>query len=116
MTTETPMFLRAGVLVMFTTGEYSDYGIEGMYLAMRDLTEDDAREQAQAYNDEWERQDDARSQQWEVWRVAPEPKPDPPEIMPSKHGGFVGHLISQGYLMIVDYDENHIGSYGDLSV
>ena len=37
------MFLRAGVLVVFSTGEYSDYSYNGMFLAMRDLTREDLR-------------------------------------------------------------------------
>ncbi len=41
---------------------------------------------------------------------------DAPEWIGGIHGYFIDRLISDGYLLTIDYAEHHIGSYGELSI
>lgn len=110
------LYLKAGRLVMFETGEYSDRSINGLFLAMRDLSRADVVELADAYKAVHEQMTSESDAAFEAWYKHPEPRPDAPTHPPDLQYGFVDHLISKGYLMIVDYDEHHIGSYGELEI
>jgi hypothetical protein len=86
--------LKAGTLIVFSTGEYSDYGYQGHFLALQDVDADKMRElgaQAEAMD-----KDESGDRKYEI---------EPNEA-------FIGMLIRQGFIMIVDVKEIHIGSYG----
>lgn len=86
--------LKAGELIVFSEGEYSDYGYQGAFVVLKDAKSDDllamARE-IQAKEDEeldWARK---------------------PDI-------FVSAVIREGYLAAIDLREIHLGAYGDLTI
>jgi len=85
--------VEAGKLICFSTGEYSDYGYDGHFLTLEPLTRPMVEEVA----------DKCRA------RCLEEDGYDP-------KGYFIPELIKRGLIMIVDCQEIHIGSYGELDV
>lgn len=93
------MFFTKGDLVQFTTGEYSDYGINGTFVAIDTVHRDVVsgivtRLKADATEDE-------EKNGWSSYDL---------------HSNFVSELIKLGALITVDVVEHHIGSYGELDV
>jgi hypothetical protein len=93
------MFLTAGKLVHFTTGEYSDYSLFGDFVALDNLTIGDARHIAGEIREK-ESQAEAKAG-WYDGDV---------------HTDFIAELTRRGLLLSVDSMERHIGSYGELSL
>lgn len=90
---------RRGDLIVFSTGEYSDYGYIGHFVALEDITGghfETAREDAERrYRDAEER---------DGWSSA------------GKHEIFIAALIRAGLLVSVAVTEHHIGSYGNIDL
>ncbi len=85
--------LKAGRLVTFSCGEYSDYSYQGTYVPLRDVSKDQMQEFC----------DSIKSESDEDYSCDP-------------HSMFIAKLISEGCLVVVDMQEIHIGSYGDLEL
>ena len=89
--------LKAGKLVTFSSGEYSDYYHLGSYVALQDVP----YEEIQAVADEVKR----------AAQIA-----DDNDEFPDRHSMFQAALIRKGWLAVIDMDEIHIGSYGELDL
>lgn len=85
--------VEAGKLICFSTGEYSDYSYDGHFLTLEPLTRPVVEEIA----------DICRARALEENRYDPK-------------GYFIPELIKRGLIMVVDCQEIHIGSYGELYV
>lgn len=100
---------RRGDLIVFSTGEYSDYGYAGHFVALEDITTEhfqNAREEAERrYRIADEAQDN-----WTRESGAPYPPSE------DKHSAFIAALIRSGLLVSVAVTEHHIGSYGDIEL
>lgn len=86
---EKPLF-RAAHPILFTEGEYSDYGHVGLFVALTDLTAtmlNEAREVSQNEKDDDNWFDDRER--------------------------FIAEIIRRGWVMAVTVDEHHLGSYGE---
>jgi hypothetical protein len=75
-----------GEVLLMTSGEYSDYGHEGLIVVIKEC---DLRTLAQQCEDD-------KKNDWE-----------------DGARGFTGWLIAHGYAMPVDFQEVHVGTYGD---
>lgn len=87
--------LRAGRLVAFSVGEYSDYSISGAFVVLKDLCDEEMRkirlDLITRYTQEIGSYGEAQRR-------------------------FIPELIRMGYLLDVEYSEVHIGSYSDLTL
>ena len=86
--------MRAGQLVAFSTGDYSDYKIRGSYVVLKDVT----AEMMSKFVAEVKAAEEA-----------------------AKWGGdlssmFTARLISEGCLADINLREIHIGNYGELEL
>lgn len=93
MTAKPDLNIRAGQIVTFSSGEYSDYELHDTFVAIADTTVDELKAIEQQANDacgEDEEQDD-----------------DP-------HYVFLSLLIRSGRFLQVPMRELHLGSYGRL--
>lgn len=89
--------ISAGHLICFSSGEYSDYGYNGHYLALEDLTRETVNDVVEACK--------AKARAEDV---------DGDEYGATDH--FIPELIRRGLIMIVDCQEIHLGSYSRLEV
>lgn len=87
-------FLKAGCLVVFSSGEYSDYGYHGSFVALQNVSAEEARMLVRSVKDEVAKDD---------------------RLYHNKHEIFISRCIRNGWLLGVDMDEIHLGSYGDLT-
>lgn len=80
---------------MFSSGEYSDYGYMGAFVALQDVTHEQMKEiEGMTSQKADEAEDD---NEWSC-----------------RHSMFQAALIRNGWLAVIDLHEIHIGSYGDL--
>lgn len=95
--------VHAGKIVVFSRGEYSDYGYIGIFLALEHIAEkmfsdavDAAKAKARAENakETWSDGDDDYG----------------------ADGYFLPEMVRRGWLMDLEYREIHTGSYGDLGL
>lgn len=110
-TTVAETYINAGGLLMFSSGEYSDYGTDGCFVALETLTRTMLRELAEQVTADHKRaveQHDVDSAAWEAsGRVGEHPSwPEDPQ------GMFVSASIRKGWLLALTYTNLHIGSYG----
>lgn len=87
--------LRAGRLVAFSAGEYSDYSINGVFVVLKDLSDDAMEGLISALKEKY-------PSEWGMYGKA--------------QAGFIPELIRRGHLLDVEYSEVHIGSYSDLEL
>lgn len=102
-------YLGAGKLIVFSTGEYSDYGYRGMFVTLRPLLRSQLREIGEEVEAHWKRLD-AEQDAWTKESGLEYP------ILPGKHELFQTRLIEAGMLLVIDYNEMHIGSYSELDL
>ena len=86
--------IKAGRLLQFSEGEYSDYGIGGTFVALRDLTTGDIADCASI----------AAMNRYAGYKPSDAAK-----------SGVKAELIRQGFLLEVDCEEIHLGSFGEIS-
>lgn len=93
MQSSNPEYMRfkAGALVMFEHGEYSDFGTLGLYRVVKDV---DLQEMARRFR-------------------AVQVDPDDTYV---DCGGFPPFLESEGYLESVDHRAVHLGSYNEFEL
>lgn len=97
-----PITHREGQLFALSSGEYSDYRFNGLYRALSDVN---LNELSVAYVEQVPVD--------ECW-TGVEPVE---EWMKSKSDtGFGAYLIARGLAEEIDYDEIHVGNYGDFTV
>ena len=87
--------LKAGSLVTFSSGEYSDYGYRGTYVALQDVSFEEMMEVVEFVKSKAEKED-----------------PDYPNAQPL----FEPELIRRGWLLSVPMHEIHIGGYNSLEL
>jgi hypothetical protein len=97
MSDKEALYINAGKIVVFTSGQYSDYSLHGMFVGLQDVTFEQAQETATEVNAAADVIDEDGG-----WA--------------DKTMMYQATLISKGYLMEVDYVNRWIGSYGDLEV
>lgn len=88
--------IKAGRLLHFSQGEYSDYHVTGHFVALQDISRDVLRMCAVAAAIQVDTQEDYEREY-------------------AARDGLVPQLVRQGYLMEVDSAEVHLGEYGSLS-
>ena len=116
MTDETDVYLAAGKLIVFSTGSYSDYGYRGMFVTLQPLLKSKLREVEEDTEREYKRLDAENDAAREAWASADHDKRGGYPSMPSLEELFQTNLIKAGLLMVIDYNELHIGEYGSLSL
>jgi len=84
--------LKAGQLVVFSEGEYSDYGYRGTYVVLADVSADEMHEVAGVVKAEADGDGDD-------WNVISMVEPE---------------LIRRGKLAAIDLREIYLGAYGKL--
>lgn len=93
------LYLKAGQLVNFSCGEYSDYSLRGSYVALVNVTQSEAVSLADDVT-----QKSKAAEEKAGWYDG------------DIHSDFEAALIAKGWLIAVDATEHHIGSYGDLEI
>jgi hypothetical protein len=83
---------KAGTIVVFETGKYSDYAFDGPYKVLRDFDTRTAADEGIA-----------QYKQEDVWD-----RFGPYELVP--------YLVSAGYVEEIPHVNEHIGSYGELEI
>ena len=97
----------AGSIIVFATGEYSDYQYTGHFVALEVITSTDfAKAKAVAEAKQAEENDACES--WSPKDGTPYPRTG------SKHEKFIAALIKAGLLAAIAVNEHHIGSYGEI--
>lgn len=81
---------KAGHLIVFSEGEYSDYGYRGSYVCLQNVSHEEITDLA----------DSIKSEDDRYRRV----------------DKFESECIKKGWLAIIEIREIHLGSYGDLDV
>lgn len=84
------MELKAGHIIVFSEGEYSDYGYRGSYVCLQDVSHEELvslAEDVKSIGERWGQVDT-----------------------------FEAECIKKGWLAIINIREIHLGSYGDLDV
>lgn len=105
--TNTDLRARRGDLICFSSGEYSDYGYNGHFVCLEDLTTDHFRAAQRDAEDRCKAIETAQ----DAWtRESGEPWPGSGD----KQEAFIAALIRMGLLASVSVSEFHIGSYGEL--
>lgn len=79
---------KAGRLICFDQGEYSDYGVIGFFVALKDFEPD---KELAAYLEQ---------------------NPDKKAEYRFDCGGFLAYLLAQGLLVEVEYSTFYLGEYG----
>ena len=95
----TDNYFNAGQLVYFTSGEYSDYQIKDIFLALRDLSTADVQSLASGIRAH------AKAEEKKVGWYNGEPQEE-----------FLSALLRDGYLLSINCTEKHLSSYGELEV
>ena len=116
MTTNDDVYLHAGGLLMFSSGEYSDYGTNGCFVALETLTRSRLREIADQTERDHKAAGAAHDAAIEAWEANGRPEGQYPAWPADPHHMFVAEMIRQGLLLSVTYTELHIGSYSRLEL
>lgn len=103
------MTIRAGSLLCFSTGEYSDYGYRGHFVALEDITRERMKEIGKIVKSA-EGEIDAAQDAWT--KDSGEEYP----VSAGPHEGFIAEMIRAGLLLTITCNEIHIGSYGELEI
>lgn len=100
---------RRGDIIMFSTGEYSDYGHIGHFVALEDITAKDFIDAAA----DAKAKEKAADAAYEAWAEKYEPTNGPP-CPPGcdVEEAFIASLIKRGLLASIAVTEHHIG-YSD---
>lgn len=104
--------IKAGSLICFSEGEYSDYGYTGHFVALEDITPETI-EKAKTVALDMERTSNAVMEEWRR-----DPNRDSstyPGYLDNK-SAFIASLVRMGVLLDIPVREIHLGSYGELSV
>lgn len=93
--TESIIELKAGKLHFFTEGQYSDYGIIGSFVALRDVSEAEVKQIADY-----------------LLKQAAEKRPDSKYMAEmSAENSLVAELLRGGVLLDVDFTEIHVNDF-----
>lgn len=106
------VYLAAGKIIVFSSGEYSDYGYSGMYVTLRPLLRSHLNDIAKQTAAEGA----ALEAELDTYHNTPVAERGPYPGYPNLHEMFQSRLIALGLLMVIDYAELHAGSYGRLEV
>ena len=104
--------LKAGSLVCFSSGEYSDYGMRGHFVLLEDLTPERVAEAVHAAK---ESQVEAETK-YQAWKSDDNRKYEDYPRRGDVQEAFIAELIRKGLLASITCTEIHIGSYGELDV
>lgn len=108
--------IHAGSLIVFSTGEYSDYGYEGHYVALETIPRSLMAEIAEETKREYKAAEEAEMRGWDEYHKSSDPDRPRPEYVGSIHNYFVGKMIRSGLLLSLTVTQIHIGSYGELEI
>lgn len=105
---------KAGSLIAISSGEYSDYGVTGFFVALETFTRSRLVEIQAASETAHEQVVSENHAAWEAWRENKElPQPS---RNPSLHEYFIAQVIKAGLLLEIDYTEINIGTYGSIHI
>lgn len=99
--------IKAGTLIEFTSGEYSDFRLDGAFVALQDISPEaweDAKDDAQSRY----KANDRAQDEWTAASGVPYPQSLSPQEC------FVAEVIRRGYLLALTVREIHLGSYFNL--
>lgn len=105
--------VKAGRLFCFSSGEYSDYGYQGHYLALQDIDKDffdGVIERIEADLKKNGVPDQFTQEKIEYYAA------DDYEISSAIERAFLPAIIRSGAVMEIDVQEIHIGSYGQIEL
>lgn len=108
--------IQAGSLIVFATGEYSDYGYEGHYVALETIPRSLMVEIAEEAKMEHKVAEEEEMRGWTEFHKSSEPNSKRPEYVGSIHNYFIGKMIRRGLLLSLTVTQLHIGSYGELEI
>lgn len=91
--TELNLPIKAGELVVFSAGEYSDYGYLGQFVVLEDITSEDITKVLEGTAEELRKESNRWSEDLDF---------------------FIPVLIRMGKLASINMREIHLGSYGEL--
>lgn len=91
--------LKAGELICFSTGEYSDYGYNGHFVVLQDVKSDEVSTVVKECKEDRKN----REANGEYW-------------FGDIHEMFIAQCIKRGWLLSIDCREIHIGSYNNLDL
>jgi uncharacterized damage-inducible protein DinB len=103
------MTIRAGTLLCFSSGAYSDYGYKGHFVALEDITRERMHELGKI----------AKAKEADIEAAQDAWTRESGEEYPTSAGaqeGFIAEMIRAGLLVSITVTEIHIGSYGELEL
>lgn len=107
---EDDVFVKAGKLFCFSSGEYSDYGYEGHFLALVDIN------QALFQRIVDEIKADINEGKHELYGKKVTAESDDYEKQCVLRDQFMPRLVRQGVILDIDCTEIYLGSYGRLEL
>lgn len=105
--------IKAGSLFCFASGEYSDFGYAGHFVALEDIPRERLLEIGEECKAEHKRLD-AIEDAW-LATASADRAPDYPSV-PDQHGMFIAAVIRAGLALSLTCTELHIGSYGRIEI
>ena len=99
---------KAGRLIYFTSGEYSDYQVLGTFVVLQDITGKDIEKVREVFWDAVDAGEVKNSTRETLSRNSPY------SLGATEMAWFIPSLIKMGFLASVEMTEVHIGSYGEL--
>lgn len=101
--------IKAGQLIVFSRGQYSDFGYNGHFVALENIN----RAQVNHVKRLVEEKNEKREAEIEEWMKTREgPWPDSVD----KYEAFIAEMIRSGFLVSIDVRELYLGSYDDLEL
>lgn len=90
--------IKAGELICFSSGEYSDYSYRGHFVGLQDVQQDDMNELVESVKEDFAKLEEEPSYYGDIREL------------------FTSACIKRGWLLCIDCREIHIGSYGELEL
>ena len=105
--------VKAGRLFCFSSGEYSDYGYRGHYLALRDIDRDFFHSVIEGLKDDFKKKGVpcTYTEERTAYKDA-----DSYEIESAIERFFLPAIIRSGAVMEIDVQEIYLGSYGQIEL
>ena len=101
--------IQAGQLLCFSTGEYSDFGYCGHFVALETITPEKMKEAALRAKTR-QAENETEREAWSQSGGTPFPR------WLDIHNAFIDEMIRAGLLLVVTVNEVHIGSYSEIEI
>lgn len=101
--------IKAGQLIMLSSGQYSDFGYNGHFVALENIDRGKVDHIKRIVEDRYKKSNDA----YEKW--AETRQGEYPGVI-DRHETFIAEMIRCGLVLSLDVRELYLGSYGDLDL